>query len=89
MEEMKPKLIQLLSDGWSIYVQLPPHDTLLRQGSQRLVYSKEIDDVIFQYSVNYKGDVIKSSFLLNTDPKVFEHFIYREYSKLLFTHIVN
>ena len=79
----KPKLKQLLENGWSIYTPLPPHDLLLKQGSQRLVYRREIDDVIFQYTINYKGDPIKSSMLINSDPKIIEHFVYQTYSKLL------
>ena len=88
MEEMKPKLKQLLENGWVVYVHLPPHDILLKQGSQRLVYCTEIDDIIFQYGVNYKGDVIRHSFLLNKENNVFEHFIERIYTKMLFTHTV-
>ena len=88
MEEMKPKLTQLINNGWVVYVPLPPHDLLLKQGSQRLVHSKEIEDFIFQYTVNYKGDVIRHSFLLNKETNIFDYFIERIYSKMLFTHTV-
>ena len=82
MEEIKPKLKQLLKNGWSIFTPLTPTDLLLKYGvSSRLIYNKEFDAIIAQYSLNYKGDVIKKSIIFDKET-VMLLFILR-YGKLL------
>ena len=81
MEE-KPKLKQLLEQGWQIVCPLPPHDLLLKDGkTYRCVYNREIDDVIAQYSLNYKGSVVKTSLLLNKEALMY--LFMSRYAKLL------
>ena len=82
MEEMKPKLKQLLNDGWSIFTPLTPTDLLLKNGrSNRVIYNKVIDDTIASYSLNYRGDVIEKSILLNKESLMY--LFSSRYAKLL------